>query len=229
MIIPRFPLLVPVLTILIVSSCRSTDMKDIDQGEIHYSITYGGPSGSIPIELMPKTLIVSFKKDKILFDISSPIGNTGIANLANHEEGIYDTYISMFSGRFFYEGIADEVPPGMMSMEGMKINKTGRKAEIMGFNCEHAEVILPSMPDSVFEIWFTDELDITKPNAATPFREIEGVLLKFFFFMGEREFVFEAEGIYRKEIPEKVFQRREKYRRIPKENMDEYIIRLVNL
>ncbi|MFO7574220.1 MAG: hypothetical protein R6W67_03590, partial [Bacteroidales bacterium] len=120
-------------------------------------------------------------------------------------------------------------PPGLMLMEGMEIEKTGKKGQILGFNCIHAEVRLSSMPDSVFDIWYTDEIDIKKPNTATPFQEIDGVLLKFFFFMGEREFVFEAEGIYRKEIPEKVFSRREKYRRVSKEVIDDYIMRLVNL
>jgi hypothetical protein len=53
-------------------------------------------------------------------------------------------------------------------------------------------------------------------------------LLKFFFLMGEREFIFEADGIYLKEIPDRIFLRREKYRRVTKEAMDEFIVRLVN-
>jgi hypothetical protein len=218
-----------VLTPILLTSCKNRDFKDINEGEIHYSITYGGPAGMIPRELMPKNLIVSFKRDKILFDIYSPIGNSGIANLANHEKKLYDTYVNMIGGRYYYEGEPEEVPPGLLLMEGMEIDKTGKTGEILGFNCIHAEVRLESMPDSVFEIWYTDEIDIKEPNAATPFREIDGVLLKFFFFMGEREFIFEAEGIYRKEIPEKVFFRREKYRRVSKEAINDYILMLVNL
>lgn len=221
--------IIVVITSVITGSCRNRDFKDIKEGEIHYSITYGGPAGIIPRELMPKTLVVSFKKDKILFDIFSPIGNTGIANLANHEKGLYDTYVSMIGGRYFYAGVPGEVPPGLSLMEDMDIRKTGKEGQILGFNCIQAEVRLPAMPDSVFEIWYTDEIDIKKPNAATPFREIDGVLMRFFFFMGEREFVFEAEGIYKKEIPERVFNRRERYRQVSKEAIDEYIVRLVNL
>jgi len=226
--LPLFSTVIFIAAILL-TSCKNRDFKDINEGEIHYSITYGGPAGMIPRELMPKTLIVSFKKDKILFDIYSPIGNTGIANLANHEKKLYDTYVNMIGGRYYYAGVPGEMPPGLMLMEGMEIEETGKKGQILGFNCIHAEVRLPSMPDSVFEIWYTDEIDIKKPNTATPFQEIDGVLLKFFFFMGEREFIFEAEGIYRKEIPEKVFSRREKYRRVSKEVINDYIIRLVNL
>ena len=227
----KFPTIISigVITSILLISCRNRDFKDINEGEIHYSITYGGPAGMIPRELLPKTLVVSFKKDKILFDIFSPIGSTGIANLANHEKKLYDTYVNMIGGRYYYAGVAGEAPPGLLLMEGMDIEKTGRKGQILGFNCIHAEVRIPSMPDSVFEIWYTDEIDIKKPNAITPFREIDGVLMKFFFFMGEREFVFEAEGIYKKEIPEKVFNRRERYRQVSKEVINEYIIMMVNL
>jgi hypothetical protein len=46
--------------------------------------------------------------------------------------------------------------------------------------------------------------------------------------MGNREFIFEAESIYRKEIPDKVFHRREKYKRISKDDMSSFIASIVN-
>jgi len=49
-----------------------------------------GNVGIMPREVMPRNLIVSFKNDKILFDISAPFGNSGILNLSNPEEDIYD-------------------------------------------------------------------------------------------------------------------------------------------
>jgi hypothetical protein len=129
--------------------------------------------------------------------------------------------------KYYYAGIDDEIPPGLASMQGMIIKKTDDTGEIIGFKCQRAEVILPSMPDSVFEIWYTDEINIDRPNSANPFKEIDGVLLNFFFFMGDREFIFEAESIYNKEIPDKVFERRFKYTPISKGLMDTLIIRLV--
>jgi hypothetical protein len=202
-------------------------MKDIDQGEIHFSITYGGPPGNIPVAYLPKNLVVSFKKDRTLFDIRSPFGNNGIANLSNPSQNVYDTYLNMLGMRAYYSAELDETPPGLSSMEGLQIRHTGKTGEIIGFNCKHAEVTFPSMPDSVFDIWYTDEIDIENPNAANPFSEIDGVLLNFFFFMGNREFIFEAESVYRKEIPDKVFERREKYKRIGKDDMASLIASIV--
>jgi hypothetical protein len=210
------------------ASCKGGSMKEFDQGEIHFNITYGGPEGSISEELLPKRLVVIFRGDNILFDIKAPFGNQGIANLSNPDENIYDTYLNMLGLRLSYSGSTGETPPGLKAMEGLEIRYTDKTTEIIGFKCKHAEVSLPSMPDSVFEIWYTEELGIKNPNAANPFSEIDGVLLNFFFFMGNREFIFEAESIFQKEIPEKVFHRREKYKPVSKEHIDKVIINLVN-
>lgn len=214
------------LLLIALSSCKNKGMKDLSQGEIHFNITYGGPPGSFGPKVLPKNMIVSFKKDKVLFDIRA-IGNSGISNLSNPSEEIYDTYLNLIGIRYSYEGIDEEIPPGLASMQGMVIKKTDDTGEIIGFKCQRAEVTFPSLPDSVYDIWYTDEINIDHPNAANPFKEIDGVLLNFFFFMGDREFRFEAESIYSKEIPDKIFERRIKYTPISKELMDTLITRLV--
>ncbi len=56
----------------------------------------------MPKELMPKNLVVSFKDNKIIFELISPIGNSGIINLSNPSKEIYDTYLSLFTIRYFY-------------------------------------------------------------------------------------------------------------------------------
>ena len=101
-------------------SCVHHGVRNIDQGEIHYSITYSGDSGFIPREFMPKYLVVCFKNDKILFDISAPFGNSGILNLANPETGIFDTYINLLGFKYFYPSDPGENYPGFEAMKGMK-------------------------------------------------------------------------------------------------------------
>jgi hypothetical protein len=214
--------------LLALPACKGENMKNLDEGEIHFSISYGGEPGTISEDLLPRRLVVMFKNDNILFDIKAPFGNQGIANLSNPGEDIYDTYLNMLGLRLYYPGSSDETPPGLEAMEGLQITYTDKVSEIIGFNCRHAEVTLPSMPDSVFNIWYTDEIKIDKPNIANPFNEIDGVLLNFFFFMGNREFIFEAESVYRKEVPDKTFHRREKYKLVSKEHIDRIIINLVN-
>jgi hypothetical protein len=210
-------------------SCRNKGDKNISQGEIHYSIEYLGNVGSMPKEIMPRNLIVSFKDNKILFDISAPFGNSGILNLANPEKGIYDTYLSLLTWRYFYSASPGEAPPGFDAMKGMIIKKTSKTGLICGFNCKNAEITIPNYKDGVFQVWYTNEIDVKNPNAATPYREIDGVLMSFVFVMGTTEMHFTAETVYKKEIPDKLFERREKYMRVSREDIGSIMNKMISL
>jgi hypothetical protein len=207
-------------------TCKEKGKKDIDQGEIHYAIEYSGDVGSFR-EIMPRNLIVSFKDNNILFDISAPIGNSGILNLSNPEKGIFDTYISLFTWRYYYSAMEGEDPPGFNAMKGMSVKKTLRTKDICGFNCKNAEVTLSD--GRTFEVWYTTEIEIESPNRSNPYSEIDGILMSFYFFMGDARMFFNAEAVYRKEIPDRTFERRDKYQRISREEIDKFIDKLISL
>lgn len=199
-------------------SCKRKGDKYIDQGEIHYNIEYIGRF-TYPTEALPHNLIVSFKDNKILFEMTG-IGNSGISNLTNPKEGIYDTYYSFFNvKRYYYAGKEGETFPGFEAMKGMNIKKTQKTAVICGYNCKNAQVTFERDRNKVYEIWYTDEIDVENPNECTPFSEIDGVLLRFFFIMGNSELHFSAETVYNKDVPEHKFQRKDHYLRVSKKDI----------
>jgi hypothetical protein len=224
----RSGLLVSLIIVTTFYSCKTKGGKNISQGEIHYTIEYMG-NVSMPREIMPRNLVVSFKYDKILFDISAPFGNSGILNLSNPEKGIFDTYISLLSWRYYYSAKPGEVQPGLEAMQGLQIRKTAKTTVICGFNCKNAEVRIPSNKDRVFEVWYTNEIKVKNPNIATPFSEIDGVLMGFFFIMGPAEMHFMAETVYKKDIPDETFERKTKYSRISREQIDNIIEKMISL
>lgn len=224
----RSGLLSFIIIALIFYSCKDKGGKGIKQGEIHYSIDYSGNT-VLPKEIMPRNLIVSFKDDKILFDISAPIGNSGILNLSNPDKGIFDTYISFLSFKYSYSAQPGEPHPGFEAMRGIEIKKTSRTSVICGFNCKLAEATLPSDRSKIYNIWYTTEIKVKNPNTATPFSSIEGVLMSFFFIMGPAEMHFNAETVYKKDIPDQTFERRDKYMKVTREQIDQFIARMVSL
>lgn len=222
-------LLFTFISFLAFSSCNKFGGKDLDQGEIHYDVSYQGRVTHMPKELMPKNLIVSFKDDKIVYELISPFGNSGIINLANPSEDIYDTYLSLFTLKYFYPAKPGEIYPGFEAMNGIKIRKTLKTSVICGFNCKHAEVTFPSDRSKVYNIWYTEDIPVSKPNVSTPFYEIDGVLMNFFFFIGTSEFHFEAQNVYKKEIPDKTFERKEKFKKVSKRDINKFINKMVSL
>jgi len=222
-------LLTAALIVLISYSCKEKGGKYISQGEIHYNIEYIGHSGSLSKDLLPRNLVISFKDNKILFEILAPIGNSGIINLVNPEMKLYDTYVSVFGARYYYAGKPGELHPGFESMVGMELNKTSKTSVICGYNCNNVEITFPADRSKIYNVWYTNEIKVKNSNLSTPFSEIDGVLMSFFFFMGKSELRFEAETVYKKDLPDKSFERRPKFKIVSKENMDKIISDLVNL
>jgi len=210
-------------------SCREHGGKHLNQGEIHYSIDYIGNLGGVPKEALPRNLIVYFKKDKLLFEMVSPFGNSGILNLSNPEEGIFDTYFSLFTIKFYYAAEEGELFPGFEGMEGMELKKTSKTAQICGFNCMNAEVTFPADRNRAISVWYTDEIDVKNSNIATPFREIDGVLMDFFFYLGTTEVHFTAENVYSKDISDKTFARRSDFKRVSKDEINNWINKMISL
>ena len=210
-------------------SCKEKGGKYINQGEIHYNIDYIGSFGPMPKEVLPKNLIVSFKNNKILFEMISSFGNSGILNLANPDKGILDTYFSLFTVKYFYAVQPGEQFPGFEAMQGIMINKTSKTSMICGFNCKNAEVTFPVDRSKIYQIWYTNEINIKNPNTATPFSQIDGVLMSFFFFLGPAELHFDAETVYKKQIPDEAFERRNRFMRVSRAEIDKFINKMISL
>ena len=220
-------LLIAVIFAVTCNSCLTKGGKHIKEGEIHYNIDYSGAVLSLPKEILPRNLIVSFKDDKILFEMLSPIGNSGILNLANPKKAIYDTYFSLLTLRYYYPARPGEMYPGFEAMEGMTITKTEKTAVICGFNCKHAEVTFPSDRAKIYDVWYTNEINVRNPNECSPFYELDGVLMSFLFLIGHSELHFDAESVYKKEIPDETFERREKFKKASREEIIRFIDKML--
>jgi hypothetical protein len=203
--------------------------KYIDQGEIHYTIDYIRSSGTMSVELKPRTLVVSFKDNKILFEIMSPIGNQGIINVNNPQKNIFDTYINMLGIRYYYAGQQGEIHPGFSYMEGVEITKTERTETICGYDCKNAIVTFPTDRNKKYDIWYTNQIKVINSNSNTPFSTIDGVLMSFYYILGGSEMKFQAETVYKKDIPDKAFERKSKFKSVSKKDMDKIITDMVNL
>ncbi|HCC71870.1 MAG TPA: hypothetical protein DEQ09_12080 [Bacteroidales bacterium] len=210
------------------SGCGKSSLKSIDEGEIHYNITFHNRNAVLPDELMPNNLIVKFKNNKTLMEITSPIGNNGVYIVNEPKESKTKTFIRILGIKYYYEGITGEIPPGINPMQSISIEETDEVAEILGLKCRKAIVNFPEK-DFTYDIWYTKEIDIKDPNNFNPFKDIDGVLINFFFVMGDIIVEFEAEGIYMRPVPDKDFEKGDNFRRIDRNSMNDIIASMMSL
>lgn len=180
------------------------------------------------MDLMPNTMVVKFKDDKILMEITAPIGNNGIYNYIDPSEEVMSTYVRFLNIKYYFKGETGLSPPGIDPMEDIRLEKTGRIDIKSGMNCIHALARLPGL-DREFDVWFTNEIDIKDPNNSTPYKNIDGVLMNFFYKMGDMIVEFEALNVYDRPVPDKDFEQDDKFLRISREDMDGFITKMMAL
>lgn len=226
----RFKVVTYLFCILLagLTCCEKSSVNSIDEGEIHYNITYHDRNAVLPDELMPNSMVVKFKDDKTLMEITSPIGNNGVFIITEPDENKIQTYIRILGMRYYYEGLAGEVPPGINPMDSMHIETTREVNKILDLECKKAVVRIPER-NFTYNIWYTEDIDIKRPNESNPFKKIDGVLINFFFLMGDIIIEFEADGIYLKSIPDKTFEKSDNFRRIDRQSMDDIIGSMMSL
>jgi hypothetical protein len=215
------------MVIALASCSGDRAYKNMREGEIYYNIKYVSNPSTISSDILPKELVIAFRNDLINTKLRTPIGNSGLTTVINPKQDIYDTYLNILSLKYYFEGNNKDVQPGFASMEGITIHDTGRHSVICGFNCHQARVDFPDENITRY-IWYTSEIKAQNPNMLTPFREIDGVLLDFFYVIGDAELQFTADEVLVKQIPDKEFERKKSYRKVSSRYLDTLILKMIS-
>ncbi|MCU0376630.1 MAG: hypothetical protein MUC78_00060 [Bacteroidales bacterium] len=214
------------ISIFILPSCREMGSRNMREGEIFFSIRYIKNPSSLPKDLLPRELTISFRNDLFHTELNAPFGNTGITTIINPKEGIYDTYLNMLSFKYCFRGGSDDIQPGFSSMKGISFRETGKRSEICGLRCNQIEVRLPGR-EKVWYVWYTDEIKVENPNRMTPYREIDGVLMDFFYVIGDAELQFIADEVFVRDIPDKDFEKKKNYKEVSDGFLDSLILKMI--
>ena len=62
----------------------------------------------------------------------------------------------------------------------------------------------------------------------TPYREIDGVLMDFFYIIGKAEMQFTADEVLVKQIPDKEFEKKKNYKKVTAKYLDSLILKMIS-
>ena len=215
------------LFVLLCYSCNNDVRKNLQQGEIHLKIEYDASKG-FHKEIMPNNMTISFKNNKVLFDMTSTIGNSGIIYLSNPNKEIHDMYCRLLSLKYSYQASSNEILPGFELMSDPIFEGKDDTKKICGYTCKCVEVTFPNNGNKKYKIWYTQDISIKDPNKATPYEPIDGVLMDFVFLFDNVEMHFTAENVYDMKIDDDIFERRTDFIKTDKSNIIEFIYKMLS-
>lgn len=210
-----------------VSGCQKSQVAQQQEGEIVYNITYvQNELEKFTTDLLPKKLIIRFKNNNIEMEIDGFFGLFNISNIVNAKKKTNITYLSVLDKKFYYQGEFNEPAVGFGSLSNLKIKSGTTTKEICGFDAKEVFVTFPGN-DVPVPVYYTDAIDITKPNRTTPYKDIDGILLEFYLDVSKLKMKLSAEGVYFKDIDDSVFETRKGYQRISRQQMEEILDKLM--
>jgi len=210
------------MLLVVAFSCkRKPHEEKSDEGIIEYRIIYPDDKiGSVSPSLLPQTMEVKFKKDKLKNTIEGAMGFFSLINITDLNELTNATFLKFIDKKYVYIGQKKEKPVIMTPLEGMKITFTDETKEIIGLTGKKAIVSFPGTDNDSFPIYYTTEINVKNPNITSPYKDIPGVLLEFRANLGQSEIHMIAEKYKTENLPDKEFHFPRNYREISKQDME---------
>jgi GLPGLI family protein len=207
------------VTLLVV--CNRKKRAELTEGRIEFQITYeqqeiGGYSAS----LLPSKMTMEFSDNKVKNTIQGGMGFFNLVNVSDLNNYQFITYLKFIDKRYIFTGDKNEPPCCFGLMNGMNIEFTRQTKEIIGFDCRKAVASFPDGDIESFDIWYTDELELDKPNGNSPFQKIPGVLLEFNTIMGNANMHMVAKSCDVSRIPARIFDLPKNYTQVSKLEME---------
>jgi len=209
------------LLVILLVNCNRRKSPRLTEGRIEFKITYeqqevGGYSAS----LLPSKMTMEFRENMVKNTIQGGMGFFNLVNVSDLNNYQFITYLKFIDKRYIFKGDKNETPCCFALMDGMDIEFTRQTKEIIGFDCRKAIASFPDGGIESFDIWYTEELQLDKPNGNSPFQKIPGVLLEFNTIMGNANMHMVAESWDVTRIPARIFELPKNYTRVSKAEIE---------
>ncbi|MHB8258961.1 MAG: hypothetical protein ACYDCN_09655 [Bacteroidia bacterium] len=208
-----------ILLAFFASSCKYANPKYIKEGVIEYDVKPVDESNPMA-GLAPGKMTVKFKDNMLVAEMSTMgvftttfIFNPVKKNLIQLVK-VFDVKQACIDDE---KSIAEENKNYELVFE-----ETKEKKEIAGYKCKKVIATMTDDPSKVFDVWYTEELNINNPNANTPYDKLKGMLMQYRLKKFGLELEFTAKGVEKEKISNEEFELPTYYKVISKKEMDEF-------
>jgi GLPGLI family protein len=206
------------------SCTESKNEKKFKEGIIEYSIQFGGTDPSkINSNLLPNKLTVKFRNNNTSNRIEGLSGNVNLTFIQNINDNDCIVLVNIWNKKLYYQDSLSNLPNAYIGMPELLIEKTNEVVNYKGYNCKKAIVHYKDTSNFSFEVLYTNDINISNPNANTPFDLIDGVMLKFSVKLHKYIMNISATSIKSEDISMDEFTAPSDYEKVPKRTIEDLI------
>ncbi|MGD2033922.1 MAG: hypothetical protein PVF73_02625 [Bacteroidales bacterium] len=180
------------LVVLLISCSEKRDEGIYDQGRLEYKITYlNAAEDNYDPSFLPKKMVLDFNQDFSINNIDGFMGFFKLGNMTSFRNNRVKTYLKVLDQNYAFVGGRNEMMCCFDCMDGMKMEEDTTTVTIAGLKSKKVHVSFKDSNES-FDIYYTHDINLNKPNITNPYKDVDGVLTEFRLVMGPYLMQFRA-------------------------------------
>lgn len=208
-----------VLPIFIFVSCAGNDEKVMDEGMIEYDakvIDMSHPMAS----MVPTEMTCRFKGNKCALEMSAVAGLLNSVFIFNPDTKTLTQTVKLMNKKFCLVQTLEDIKAENKDYP-LILTPTKETKMIAGYKCIKVHVKVDNETQEEFDVFYTKELQIKDVNFASPYSQLDGVLLEYQIKKNGIEIRFTAKSVSKAEIEDEIFILNKEYKHISKTEMDQ--------
>jgi len=199
----------------------SGDSEGESEGIISYNVTYPDMDKSnFMFDFMPKKMELIFKDNKYITNLSAGMGLFKTSFLVDKNENEFSQLVKLVDKKYILSLKDEKVEESLSRLPTFKIEHTGKKKNILNYNCKKAIITVNDNSNDTFSVFYTDQINLETPNWCNQFKEIDGVMLEYQYEKYGICMRFTAQSIEFTKINNSEFEIDEKYIPLSEEDID---------
>lgn len=175
----RLPISLLLVITLILSSCRNHHRlpETLEAHYMKYHISYlEQMAGDVPTRILPASMDSWYTEYFVLTKIQGFFSQFSLMQIADLKNKRVITLLEIFGSKVYHRGEKGELPAGIIAPSEMRIYDTGEQSVIGGL---HSEQVKIDTGTETFNMYYTRDFSVSKPNLSTPYSDIEHPLSDF--------------------------------------------------
>lgn len=188
---------------------------------IQYDIDYlEDTAGDIPTRILPSTMQSWYTEYFVLTKIQGFFNQFSLIQIADLKNKKVTTLLNVFGNKVCYRSEQGELPASIVAPEHLSFTHTREHSVIGGLNSMRVEV---DTGEEKFNIFYTEEFSVRRPNLSTPYGAINKPLSKFPIQLSYLKMHLSCELYEKRIIESEIFSIPDEYRAVSRPVMEEFI------
>lgn len=192
----------------------------VNEGEIEFDVSYPKMSSdNFMIDVLPDKMVLTFQEDRYITEITAGMGMFRTNFMSDADNMELTQLVKLLNKKHKLTLNQDGVKEMLEKNPKYKVEFTNETKEIAGYHCKKANITTSG--DETFSVFYTEDINIKTPNWATPYHEINGVLLEYQMEKYDLCMRFTATNVTTIEVEDELFESFNDYEEISEQEMDE--------